>query len=37
MSTQLVLVHTCSQVTQEAGTQDANYLCLIIILGFVFT
>ena len=31
MSTQLVLVPTCDQVTQEAGAQDAHFLCLIVI------
>ena len=31
MSTQLVLVPTCDQVTQEAGTQDAHYLCVIVV------
>ena len=31
MSTQLVLVPTCDQVTQEAGTQDAHFLCVIVV------
>ena len=36
MSTQLVLVPTCDQVTQEAGTQDAHFLMFDCDLGCVY-